>query len=365
MFDVAIIGAGPAGTAAAYDLLARGLRVLVLDKYEFPRKKACAGGITPRAYRLFRYDISSLVKRECSSVKITPSHDPSFFITAEKPLCYMTQREELDLFSLNKIMENGARFRVVKKIRSIKETPSSVEISLDSGCVRASYLIGADGANSIVRRFVSQARFCQKQFAIEADVKVDRPDRIAMEFDFSRAKNCYYWMFPRDDHVNIGIYSLDPAGRFRRQWLFDYAGEKLSSGRVASVHGYPICTGGFRYRPGPKRILLAGDAAGLAEPLLGEGIFFAVKSGQAAARAILASDPGAGDAGAIYLKHLRAIHADLRCYALSARWFYRFPRISLKTLSFKRLHNRFARGYADGKTLVQILLNRPVQDRIF
>jgi len=57
-----IIQAGPAGTAAAFDLSVKGLKVLVLDKYEFPRKKACAGGITPKAYHLFKHDTPSIVK---------------------------------------------------------------------------------------------------------------------------------------------------------------------------------------------------------------------------------------------------------------------------------------------------------------
>ncbi|CCK81012.1 NAD(P)/FAD-dependent oxidoreductase [Desulfobacula toluolica] len=358
MFDVAIIGAGPAGTAAAFDLLLKGLKVLILDKYEFPRKKACAGGITPKGYHLFRYDISSMVKRECSTVKISPHNKKSFFIKDDNTLCYMTKREDLDLFSLNKVMEKGADFRVIKKIQSINETPVFVEIHTDSEYLRASYLIGADGANSIVRRFVSKGRFYQKQFAIEADVKIDRPDMYHMEFDFSKSLNGYYWIFPKDDHVNIGNYSVDSNSRLQIQHLFDYADEKLHSRRLDAVKGYPICTGGFKYRPDSKRVLLAGDAAGLSERLLGEGIFFAVKSGQAAARAILESELHALSARDLYREKLKAIQADLRVYDLSSNWFYTFPGVSLKAVSFPFVHKRFSKGYADGKTITQILCGK-------
>lgn len=358
MFDVAIIGAGPAGTAAAFDLLLKGRKVLILDKYEFPRKKACAGGITPKGYHLFRYDISSMVKRTCSTVKINPPNKKSFFIKDDNPLCYMTKREDLDLFSLNTVMEKGADFRVIKKIQSIEETPLFVELHTDSECFKASYLIGADGANSIVRRFVSTGRFCQKQLAIEADVKIDRPDRYHMEFDFSKSRNGYYWIFPKDDHVNIGIYSVDSKARLQTQQLFDYADEKLHSNRLAAVKGYPICTGGFKYRPGSKRILLAGDAAGLAERLLGEGIFFAVKSGQAAAGSILESERHALSARDLYQKKIKDIRTDLRIYDLSSKWFYRLPWASLTAASFPFFHKRFAKGYADGKTLTQILYGK-------
>jgi len=135
MFDVAIIGAGPGGTAAAFDLLAKGLKVVILDRTEFPRKKACAGGITPKAYHQFKYDISSVVKRECRTIRINPLHNKPFSIKNEKPLCYMTKRADLDLFSLNKVIQKGAEFKVIKKIQSINETSFSIEIHTDGECI--------------------------------------------------------------------------------------------------------------------------------------------------------------------------------------------------------------------------------------
>ncbi|WP_300462582.1 geranylgeranyl reductase family protein [Desulfobacula sp.] len=362
MFDVAIIGAGPAGTAAAFDLLIQGRKVLILDKYEFPRKKACAGGITPKGYHLFRYDISPIVKRKCRIIKIKPLNKKPFFVTDDRTLCYMTRREELDFFSLKKVISIGADFRVIKKIQSIGETPFSVDIYTDSGCFRASYLIGADGANSVVRRCVSTVRFYEKQLAIEADVRVGRPDMYQMEFDFSRLRNCYYWLFPKDDHVNIGIYSLAANARPQVQRLIDFAESRLLTSRLEAIKGYPICTGGFKYRPDSKRILLAGDAAGLAERLLGEGIFFAVKSGQQAAQSILESEHAAVSARDLYLEKLKPIQTDLKAYDLSSKWFYRFPRVSLKALSFPFIRNRFVNGYADGKTLTQILMTKGLNE---
>ena len=358
MFDVAIIGAGPAGTAAAYDLLTKGLKVLILDKYEFPRKKACAGGITPKAYHLFKYDISSIIKKECRTVRINPVNQKSFCIKDANTLCYMTKREDLDFFSLNKVIEKGAEFRVIKNILSITESPFFVGINTDYGCFKASYLIGADGANSIVRRFASKRRFYKKQFAIEADIKFERADRIKMEFDFSKSKNGYYWIFPKGDHVNIGVYSVDSNARLRVRQLFDYADVRLHSRRLEDIKGYPICTGGASYRPDSKRIFLAGDAAGLAEPLLGEGIYFAVKSGQMAALSILESEYCSASAKDLYLKRLKEIQTDLKFYDLSSKWFYRFPRLSLKALSLPFIHKSFAKGCADGKTITQVLFGR-------
>ena len=355
MFDVAVIGAGPAGTAAAFILLEKGLKVLLLDKYEFPRKKPCAGGITPKGFQLFPYDISPVIKRECRTIKITPPGSTPFHIQDEKTLCHMTRREELDFFSLRQVMKKGAEFRVIQKIQSIREKAHLVEIDAGRDGFKASYLIGADGANSIVRRFAAKGRFWQKQTAIEADVKMDRPENHPMEFDFSKLKNGYFWIFPKDDHVNIGIYSFGSQTSLQIRQLVEYAGKKLSSHKLERVKGYPICTGGVHYKPESGRILLCGDAAGLAEPLLGEGIYFAVKSGQEAAFSILEAEAGHVSARFHYMKKLKEIQTDLRLYRAGAGFFYRLPRVSLKLLSFPYIHNPFAKGYAQGKPLNRIL----------
>ncbi len=336
MFDVVIIGAGPAGTAAAFDLLEAGASVLILDKVTFPRKKACAGGITPKGFQLFRYDISSVVTRKCRSVKIRKANKHSFLIQNENIVCYMTKREDLDTFSLNKVVEKGGHFRIAKNIHQIHETPTGVTINTDIGSLKASYLIGADGANSRVRRMVTKKKGWQHQLALEADVYIDHPEQFKMEFDFSGKHKGYYWIFPKGDHVNIGIYSIGIRNKLKTQHLLKYAkkrlGPKAGMPSLAAIKGYPICTGGCPFFHN-KRILFAGDAAGLAERLLGEGIYFAVKSGQEAAGAILeTSNNSLASAGAIYHRKLKAMQRDLSIYNLSAHWFYRFPRVSLKIL---------------------------------
>ena len=77
-------------------------------------KKAYAGGITPKVYRFFKYDISPIVKRECRTIKINLLNKKPFFVKDENTLCYMTKREELDLFSLNKVMDKGGVLQVSK-----------------------------------------------------------------------------------------------------------------------------------------------------------------------------------------------------------------------------------------------------------
>ncbi len=140
--------------------------------------------------------------------------------------------------------------------------------------------------------------------------------------------------------------------------LFEYADKRLYSNRLEFIKGYPICTGGFNYKPDSNRILLAGDAAGLAEPLLGEGIFFAIKSGQMAARAILESEQHTLSARLFYMKKLKAIQMDLRFHEFSSKLLYKFPRVSLKALSLPFVRKYFVKCYANGKTITQILYGK-------
>jgi len=373
MVDVVIIGAGPAGTAAAFDLLDKGFSVMLLDKYAFPKKKACAGGITPKARALFRYDISSLIRQECCSIKIRPQPGRAFVIQDKNPLCHMVQRWELDLFSLNMVQRKGAQFQVVKKIVSIEEKKLHTEIRTSDQLIKSRYLIGADGANSIVRRLTHPFCRVNRYPALEADIRVDHSERHSMEFDFSMPGKGYYWIFPKGNHLNIGIYSTTGHPALKQRQLAEYAQKRFGTDRLQAVKGYPIGVGGYAHCPGSGRVLLSGDAAGFGENLLGEGIYFALKSGQAAARAIVSagaadtlpgngtfsvidSSPGAvSSPGEAYAKEIKKIRTDLRLYHLSAKCLYSFPSFSLKLLSLPFFHKKFARGYADGKTLSQIL----------
>lgn len=355
MFDVIIIGAGPAGTAAAYDLLCAGLKVLMLDKSKFPRKKACAGGLTPKALDLYRFDISRLIRRRIREVAVINRSGKQFVIHEKKPLCYMTRREELDYFVLQRVMQKGAAFRVVPRIDTIDSDRKSVKVLAGKELFKARYLIGADGANSRVRQLTSPSHPFARQMAIEVDVQVRHPAKCKMTFDFSRSQYAYYWIFPRDDHVNIGVYSVKKNIRLSERLLVEYANKALGCTQLKGFRGYPICTGGFRYIPS-GRVLLVGDAAGFAEPLLGEGIYFALKSGQLAAGSVIQGMTNSGiSVGKRYQNMLKYLRMDLKLYQLSAKLLYRIPQLSLSLLSIPAFHRRFSKGYADGKSLGRIV----------
>ena len=96
VWDAMVVGAGPAGCAAAYDLASAGQSVLLVDKKDFPRHKACAGGLTIKAVQALRYSIEPVVRQVVNRVRLASSTDPDVLLKSREPICVMTVRAELD-----------------------------------------------------------------------------------------------------------------------------------------------------------------------------------------------------------------------------------------------------------------------------
>jgi geranylgeranyl reductase family protein len=359
-YDVIISGAGPAGTSAGFDLASAGYSVLLLDRKSFPRKKACAGGLTPKAAACFACDISGLIERSCNKMVIHRPDGSFFTIKATRPLCHMTQRKDLDLFCLNQALAAGARFQIVDRIHALVQEKETVTLHTSAGPLTASYVIGADGANSRIRALLNrQARpyRIRKIHGLEADVQVSRPDQVVMAFAFFRDLPGYYWVFPKKTHINIGIFSHDHTPVSVRN-LAAFARDCFGTDALSDITGYPIGTGGGRgFRsPGGGRVLLAGDAAGFAESVFGEGIYFAVRSGRIAAAAICQALEKKMRALSVYNRSLAGLRLDLGVSRYGAAALYRWTAPCLKFAGIPAVYHHFSKGYAAGRPLLRMFL---------
>ena len=267
--DVVIVGAGPAGCGAAYDLSVRGVRVLLLDRTDFPRKKTCAGGLTVKAVRRLRYPIDPVIQKTAFALSVSCRMRQLTRLTGIDPVCHMVDRSTFDLFCFNRTVSAGARFEVVNRIHEVTETEQGVTVATGNRLIRTRFLIAADGVHSRVRQLTGRFPGFQAGFAVEGLIPGAPSENSCMEFDFSRVSGGYGWAFPKVGHTNVGLYSAWPGVRITRQHLADYAALRTGRQPPIRIAGYYLGMGGWRYRPGFGRVLLVGDAAGLVDPLLG------------------------------------------------------------------------------------------------
>ena len=214
-YDVLIVGAGPAGCAAAYDLHAAGRRVLLLDKSNFPRLKPCAGALTPKTLSALRFDVAPVIRRSCSQLTLSLGNKSKTF-DSPLPIAAMTVRSEFDAFVLEHCISRGIEFKAPCRITSLARTANQWKITTNVGDFSAPFLIGADGANSQIRRLLFHRSPLKFGVALETCIPVENPARWPMEFDFAPVDHGYAWVFPKHDHLNVGLYTLNPTIHRRR-----------------------------------------------------------------------------------------------------------------------------------------------------
>ncbi len=292
--DVIVVGAGPAGSSAARLLAEQGVRVALLERTKMPRYKACGAGIVGRAMRVLPPDVKQTVERECFTAELNMLDAGLHFnVTRQEPLVSMSMRDKLDrLLALN-AQEAGADLREECNVLKVVPEAGSVAVETSRGLLSASFVIAADGSTGSIARKAGWRETRTLVPAIEWEVPVDKKtfERFASSarFYFGLVPSGYAWVFPKGSHLSVGAVSVK-----RGSVRLDGALER----HLLSL-GIPLNNGVMRHgamassRPRSDdlmkgRILLAGDAAGLTDPVTGEGISFAVISGQAAARALVA-----------------------------------------------------------------------------
>jgi geranylgeranyl reductase family protein len=275
--DVAVIGAGPAGSTAAYRLARAGARVLLLDKARFPRDKPCGGGVTVRAARLLPFSIEPVVEDVIERIECRLDFGPRFARRAQAPLAYMTQRRRLDHFLLERAAEAGAEVREGVKV--------------DARELDADVVIGADGCNGTSAKQLDLGTEVVHGVALEANFPHDARFAHTMVLEIASVPGGYGWIFPKGDHVNVGVGGWESEGpRLRahlRRMCLAYGIDPESA---TETRGYrlPMRRGAAGLVRGNAAVI--GDAAGLVDPFSGDGMYEAFLSARLVADAVLAGD---------------------------------------------------------------------------
>lgn len=292
LYDVIIAGAGPAGGTAAYFLGQAGRRVLVLEKERLPRYKACGGGISARLLEQFPFSFAPVIESKVECISYALGQQVVTIPLPERSV-RMVMRDDFDSYLLG---HTGAEVREGVAVRSVEEGTDRVVVhTADGEQLESAFLIAADGANSIIARSLGLRH--KKVLAGAIEVEATIPSKVfarfahAPMFIFGEVATGYLWIFPKSDHLSIGIGALHPRPGELQATLARVMGRFGISleGQPHKGHPLPIYT--HREPINTSRTLLVGDAAGLVDPFTGEGIRFAIKSGRLAAEAILSGHP--------------------------------------------------------------------------
>ena len=288
-FDVIVIGAGPAGSTTAFRLARAGARVCLLDRARFPRDKPCGGGLTLRAVRELPFSVDTVVEDRVDRLELGFRYGRRWSRRARGPLILMTQRRRLDAFLAEQAAAAGADFRDGARVTAV-DAAGSVTVAGEH--LEADVVIGADGANGVTARSLGLPPHAHG-VALEGNIGYAHAprERFAARavVELGVVPGGYAWVFPKADHVNVGVGGWQSEGPRLRERLRELCRAfGLDEARLTHLRGHRLPMRGLSRRALKGRVLLVGDAAGLVDPLSGDGMYEAFVSGRLAAEATLA-----------------------------------------------------------------------------
>jgi geranylgeranyl reductase family protein len=360
IWDVIVVGAGPAGSTAARVAAEGGARVLLIDRARFPRYKTCGGGITGRSLNAIPESVKLTFEDEITEFGVSQQGSDRTMLHDDDPFLRMVQRERFDQALVDAAAAAGVEFRDGTAMRGLEEVPEGIQLNLggDEPPLLGRIVVGADGSSGRTSGYVG-VQFGGSDLGLE--VELDAPDHAWAHtglFDWGKDKGSYGWLFPKSGSLTVGVIQRtgvpDATRNYLELWLrqlgLEGATRVRESGHLTR----------WRSLNSPLRrgsVLVAGEAAGLLEPWTREGISFALRSGAmagaaAAAAASAAAATGSGDTLARDLaldgyvaEVMRVLAPDLVAGAAMLTWFEAAP---------GTLHRIFAHSRRGGRLFITL-----------
>jgi len=336
-YDVIVVGGGPAGSTAARYCAAAGLETLILEKEYFPRVKTCAGGVTVAALNLLEEPVPpEIVESRCTHF-YGFYEDEKVAVDMGQEFMVVVSREIFDMWLIGLAQSAGADFKQGQKVTSIDVCADGVTVRTESAAYCGRIVVGADGVNSAVAKMVR--RPLQKNdlgFCLCSEVDAAGYDQNwydGIEIYYGQMPMSYGWVFPKRGRYSVGLGGwLSGAKNFKE--VLERFLQKRGLPLEQEIRGHFVPLGGIDRPTVSDRIILAGDAAGYADPFTGEGIRYAVASGRLAAEAanFLISRGVQLDRqnlGVYERNCYRQFGADLKAALFIARQFGKFPKLLL------------------------------------
>ena len=289
--DVIIVGAGPAGSWLGFRLAEAGIDSVVFDKATFPRYKACGGGLSRKTIDFLPFPIDEIVKKRISGVW-AGYRKMDILIESTGHAGVTVMRDAFDDLLVKKYAAAGGCFHDSTPVARLEETKDGCIVQAGEETWQGRVLVGADGALSIVRRACGFGEHRNLHVALVAEMKVSAEEIQSLDaracLDLDTVRDGYGWIFPKREHFSIGIYThrhgVDLRARLQE---FCRTHPRLQKGDIFHMLGGALPVGGYSRLLQKERVLLVGDAAGVIEPVLGEGIYHALLSADIAADSII------------------------------------------------------------------------------
>lgn len=321
IWDLVVVGGGPAGLSAAHAAARAGVRTLVVERATHPRYKTCGGGLIGVSLAEVADRIEVPAHDLVDRITVTRNGRREFTRRHSGPILTMVRREEFDDRLRAAAVAAGAEVREGVAVRAVEQHPDEVRLRLADGeLIRARTVVGADGSSGITARHVG-VTFCQVDLGLEVELPVPPAEqdrwRGRLLLDWGPVPGSYAWVFPKGDRLTVGVIATRGEGERTRAYLRDFVARVGLSG-LTPEHDSGHLTR-CRATDSPlrrDRVLVAGDAAGLLEPWSREGISYALRSGRLAGEAVAAGDLAAyaGEVERRLVPEMRAGHRLLAVF---------------------------------------------------
>lgn len=350
MYDVIIVGGGPSGASAGRRAGKLGLNALLLEKEEFPRYKPCGGGLSEHAISYLDFELpQGIIEWEVKGVDLFYK-DKLIKARKDHRMFTLVSRSEFDNLLLEKAKETGIEVHTCERVICCKEMPDHVCVETDRDTYLAKFVIVAEGAHGIVKTCVrpgdtrAEYGICivTEIPASESEIEKRLGDVVELHFGFVRGG--YGWIFPHKTYYSVGIGGPTKSFPNPKESMINFLRINGFNGNY-KLHGHKIPAGGIKRRITGSRVLLSGDAAGFVDSYSGEGLAYAIISGQFAAEVIAGICLNGKD-----LKDLRKYESlcqaefgtHLRYSLLFSKIMHRFPeRIFNIICSNEKLANKY------------------------
>ncbi len=291
-YDVIVVGTGPAGSLAAYFLAKAGIKTAIVEKEKLPRHKTCGGGLVYKVHKILPFSFEKTVHRYFDEVDISFINEgENYSVKRDFPIISMTMRDSFDHLITQQAQSEGAQLLEETTVKSLNWNNNLIELNTNTGVLRSHLVIAADGVLGPTAKMAGWHDGRHLIPAVECEVFVDDKtyenlDRV--RFDIDAMESGYGWVFPKADHLSIGVASTKRGKYDLKKITNDY---KAKLGIKNSIQekwfGFQIPLSTRDKVLAKDQVILLGDAAGLADPVTAEGISNALLSGKIAAESII------------------------------------------------------------------------------